>query len=51
MRGTLLWIQSEVLIQTMKKNVHKLRCAVLAAGLLMGVRATRSQENGQKPSS
>jgi hypothetical protein len=35
----------------MKTKFHKLRWAILAAGLLMSVRAVRSQDNGKKPSS
>jgi hypothetical protein len=35
----------------MKTTFHKLRWAVLAAALLMSVRAARSQDNGRKPSS
>ena len=35
----------------MKTKFHRLRWAVLAAGLLMSVRAARSQDNGKKPSS
>src|ERR1700680_5265857 len=35
----------------MKTKFHKIRWVVLAAGLLMSVRATRSQDNGKKPSS
>src|SRR5258708_4050518 len=41
----------EVLRQTMKTKFHKLRWAVLAAGLLMSVHPARSQDNGKKPSS
>src|ERR1035441_908630 len=44
-------MQLEVLVQTMKTKFHKLRCAVLVAGLLMSVRAARSQDNGKIPSS
>ncbi len=35
----------------MKTKFHKLRWAVLAAGLLMSVHPARSQDNGKKPSS
>jgi cytochrome c peroxidase len=41
----------EVLVQSMKTKFHKLRWAVLAVGLLLSVRAARSQDNGKTPSS
>src|SRR5258708_20191208 len=41
----------EVLLQAMKAKCHKLRWAVLGAGLLMSVHPAGSQDNGKKPSS